>query len=208
MSVVVGQLDGFRVNVATFKEKAFRNTIRQKYDFSCGSAALATLLKYHYQWPVDESQTFKGMYEHGNQASIQNTGFSMRDMKAYVEAEGFEANGYKLSLEELEKLGVPAIVVLNLDGYRHFVVVKGFANGFVLVGDPAVGVKSYSREKFETMWGHIAFLILNYKSVGQAHFNTQADWGSVTKGPLAAGVFNPNLANFSVTLPGPNDFRF
>ncbi|WP_432723646.1 C39 family peptidase [Jeongeupia wiesaeckerbachi] len=208
MEVVAGPFDSFSVNVTTFKERAFINTVRQKYDFSCGSAALATLLHYHYGVPTDETQVFKGMYEHGNQDLIQKYGFSMADMKAYLEAKGFEANGFKMSLSDLASVGVPAIVVLDLGGYRHFVVIKGISDEWVLVGDPAVGVKSYTRPAFERMWGQIAFLILDSKSVGQKGFNTVADWSAVTKGPAASGVFAPNLANFSLHLPGPNDFRF
>ncbi|WP_189461598.1 C39 family peptidase [Jeongeupia chitinilytica] len=208
MQVVAGPFDSYQVNVTTFKEKAFLNTVRQKYDFSCGSAALATLLHYHYGFPTDETQVFKGMYAHGNQELIQKYGFSMADMKAYLESQGFEANGFKMSLDDLAAIGVPAIVVLDLGGYKHFVVIKGISDEWVLVGDPAVGVRSYTRPAFEKMWGQIAFLILNNKSVGQKGFNTVADWGAVTKGPAATGLFNPNLANFSLNLPGPNDFRF
>jgi predicted double-glycine peptidase len=38
----------FNVPVTTYKEMHFRRVVRQAYDFSCGSAALATLLTYHY----------------------------------------------------------------------------------------------------------------------------------------------------------------
>ncbi|AOY00589.1 hypothetical protein BJP62_09145 [Jeongeupia sp. USM3] len=208
ISVATGPFNSYQINVTTFKEKAFTNTVRQKYDFSCGSAALATLLNYHYTHSTDEAQVFKGMYAHGNQGLIQKYGFSMADMKTYVESLGFEANGFKISLNDLADIGVPAIVVLDLGGYRHFVVVKGISDQWVLVGDPAVGIKSYTRPAFEKMWGQVAFLILTHKSTGQKGFNSSADWGGVTKAPVASGVFAPNLANFSVNLPGPNDFRF
>ncbi len=44
-----------------------------------------------------------------------------------------------MPLEKLDNEGVPAIVLINERGYHHFVVVKGYKNGRVLVGDPARG---------------------------------------------------------------------
>src|SRR4030065_751601 len=34
----------YQIHVRSMKDKHFRSTVHQKYDFSCGSAALATLL--------------------------------------------------------------------------------------------------------------------------------------------------------------------
>ena len=38
----------FNVPVRSMQELKFTETVRQGFDFSCGSAALATLLTYHY----------------------------------------------------------------------------------------------------------------------------------------------------------------
>src|SRR3954454_18291549 len=69
------------LHVTSLKElrfkRAFRATVHQQYDFSCGSAALATLLTYHYGRPVTEQQVFQVMYQNGNQARIREVGFSM-----------------------------------------------------------------------------------------------------------------------------------
>ena len=52
--------------------------------------------------------------------------------------------------ENLEE-GLPAIVLLNDRGYRHFVVVKGLRDGRVLLGDLARGTRAMSRARFEAL---------------------------------------------------------
>ncbi len=54
VSVPGAQGQGISLRLTSLKEARFRNTIRQKYDFSCGSAAVATLLTYQYGYPVNE----------------------------------------------------------------------------------------------------------------------------------------------------------
>ena len=63
------------IQVTTWRDIPFRGVIRQKYDYSCGSAALATLLRYHYNLDVDEARIFRAMYATGDQAKIRKVGF-------------------------------------------------------------------------------------------------------------------------------------
>ena len=72
---------GYSVPVTSLKEARFRATVRQQYDFSCGSAAVATLLTYQYGMPVDEAEVFEHMYATGDQARIRAEGFSLLDMR-------------------------------------------------------------------------------------------------------------------------------
>src|ERR1700733_5558556 len=53
------------VSVKSFQERKFSTTIKQEYDFSCGSAALATLLTFSYQKPVGESDGFASLFLNG-----------------------------------------------------------------------------------------------------------------------------------------------
>jgi hypothetical protein len=74
----------FTVPVKTLRDMRFINVIRQRMDFSCGSAALATLLTYYYETPVDEYTVLYDMYEHGDKDKIHKEGFSLLDMIAYL----------------------------------------------------------------------------------------------------------------------------
>jgi predicted double-glycine peptidase len=48
----------YSVPVTSLKEARFLRTIHQRFDFSCGSAAVATLLTYQYGYPVTEQAVF------------------------------------------------------------------------------------------------------------------------------------------------------
>jgi predicted double-glycine peptidase len=194
------------VMVTSLKEARFNTTIRQKYDFSCGSAALATLLTYHYEDPVSESSVFKEMFNTGDQQKIREYGFSLLDIKKYLQSRGYAADGFRASLDKLETLGVPAIVLINHKGYRHFVVLKGVHNENVLVGDPSLGIRTMPRTEFEPMWNGLLFLIRNKKQVANQNFNKNAEWNFIVKAPLGTGMRNRELANVTWLLPPSSDF--
>jgi predicted double-glycine peptidase len=114
-------------------EIPFRTVVRQRYDFSCGSAALATLLTYHYAQPTNETMTFSSMWKHGDQEAIRKAGFSMLDMRNYLGSVGLRAEGFRFDIEDFKKVRRPGIALMNLNGYKHFVVIKGITNNSVLV---------------------------------------------------------------------------
>jgi predicted double-glycine peptidase len=169
-------LGGINVPVTSLKELRFKRTVQQQYDFSCGSAALATLLTYHYEDRVREDEVFMAMYKNGDQAKIRREGFSLLDMKNYLERRGYQADGYKLSLDKLRAIGVPAIALVSNNGYKHFTVVKGVTEREVLLGDPALGARVMGRKEFETSWNGLVFLVRTKKDVAVKHFNQQAEW--------------------------------
>jgi predicted double-glycine peptidase len=188
---------GFNLHVVSVKEARFATTRRQQYDFSCGSAALATLLTHHYGEPVDERAVFTQMYQRGDQARIRKEGFSMLDMKRYLEMRGYQADGFQLPIDKLEAEKVPAIVLLSERGYRHFVVIKGVERGRVLVGDPAMGTRALSLERFQRLWvNQILFVIYNKREA--ATFNRQDDWRVAPGAPLQLAVDRERLLD---TLP-------
>lgn len=129
------------VKVASLKERRYTTTTRQQLDYSCGSAALATLLTYQYDHPVDEGAVFKAMWEKGDQSKIRREGFSLPDIKHYLEDIDYSADGCMAPLEKLASVGVPAIVLIRDNGYNHFVVVRGIQDGKVAVADPSMGVR-------------------------------------------------------------------
>jgi hypothetical protein len=196
---------GYSVPVVSMKETRFHSTLRQQYDFSCGSAAVATLLTHQYGMPVNEASVFQTMYDHGNQAKIRREGFSLLDIKRYLASHGFLADGFSLSLDKLSEAGLPAIVLVNEKGYHHFVVIKGMRDGRVLIGDPAMGTRAVDRASFEASWvNRILFVIHNRKEM--ARFNQEADWRSAPQAPLAASVPREGLGNIVIPKFGTSDF--
>lgn len=189
-----------QVKVVSLKEARFQTVIKQQFDFSCGSAALASLLTFHYEDPVTELEVFNEMYEAGDQPRIQTYGFSLLDMKRYLERRGYRADGFRIDLDRLEKAGVPALVLINTNGYKHFVLVKGVLGSEVVVGDPALGVRVIDRGVFEAMWNGVAFVIRSNVPLGRAHFNLAGDWGVRKRAPFGNALSKQGLAAFTVHL--------
>jgi uncharacterized protein len=174
---------GFITHVRSLKEARFVRTLRQRYDFSCGSAAVATLLTHHYGQTVAEGEVFTRMFEHGDRAKIRKEGFSMLDMKRYLATRGLEADGFDLPITRLAAERMPAIVLLAERGYRHFVVVKGVAPDRVLIGDPAVGTRAMTLAQFHQLWANrILFVVRNQRE--HARFNLAGDWQVAPPAPL------------------------
>jgi uncharacterized protein len=195
----------YSVPAKSIREARFATTIRQQYDFSCGSAALATLLSHHYKSPVTEDQVFEAMYRNGDQAKIRIEGFSLLDMKRYLEAQGFEADGFEEPIEKLAVAKIPAIVLINEAGYNHFVVVKGFRDGRVLLGDPAGGTRALTVKAFNSIWTNsVLFVISNRQEVSS--FNLAADWHAAPAAPIGGAVAREGLGGIVIPKLGPADF--
>lgn len=195
----------YSVPATSLREARYGATVRQQYDFSCGSAALSTLLTHHYGHAVTEQQVFEQMFQRGDRAKIQREGFSLLDMKRYLEAHGYEANGFEAPLDKLVRANIPAIVLINENGYNHFVVVKGVRDERVLIGDPAGGARALRRDAFEAMWvNQIVFVILNRQE--RSKFNVASDWVTVPGAPIASGMRREGLAGTAFPRLGPSDF--
>jgi uncharacterized protein len=194
----------YTLHIATLKEVKYRNTIHQKYDFSCGSAAVATLLTYQYGYPVNEQIVFEQMYAHGDRKKINKEGFSLLDIKLYLASIGFDADGFHASLDQLQKANLPAIVLIEDRGYHHFVVIKGVRYGRVLVGDPARGTRAIPLDHFNQLWKNgLLFVIHNRREF--AHFNADSDWHSAPLAPLGVGIDRRGLDTITMSKYGPGD---
>ncbi|MDB5919911.1 MAG: peptidase [Massilia sp.] len=193
------------VPVKSWKETRFNATVRQQYDFSCGSAALATLLSHHYGYRVTEQMVFEQMYVKGDQQKIRQQGFSLLDMQGFLAGHGFRADGFELPLEKLVEAKLPAIVLVSDKGYNHFVVIKGVAGGRILIGDPSSGTRTIGLERFSELWSNkLLFVIHGYD--GAVAFNREADWRAVPQAPLEQGIARNTFDAVSIPKFGPGDF--
>ncbi len=193
------------VPVVSYKEELFEDVVRQQYDFSCGSASLATLLYHHYYYNVTERDVLKAMFEAGDKDKILKKGFSLFDMKQYLETVGIKSDGYSIGLEKLQKIGVPAIALINSNGYLHFVVVKGVHEDVVLIGDPSLGTRKMARNEFEKIWNKIAFVIKSDAQIARSTFNVASSWNIRGKAEFSTALSNEALSSISVHVsPTPN----
>ncbi|QWP77723.1 C39 family peptidase [Lysobacter sp. K5869] len=147
----------------TLRDLRYRELLRQRYDFSCGSAALASLLHYGYGLDVDEPALIEKMMVGVDPHEVVRNGFSMLDMKRYVEGIGLRAHGFRIDADALYRLQMPVIALLDIRGYRHFVVVKGAAGGRVFVADPALGHRVMPEAEFVRGWNGIVLAVVGDK---------------------------------------------
>ena len=193
----------FSLPVTNFSERKFQSIYRQDFDFSCGSAALASLLTDHYHDEVTEHEVFVNMYEHGDHEKIKREGFSLLDMKRYLQRRGYQSDGFQVKIEQLN---VPAITIIDLGGYMHFIVIKGVSNDEVLVGDPSNGVKAIAREKFDQMWGgRILFMIYDYPDVAANTFHSDEEWSLRVKGPMQSVIDRGAIGRGDLLKRGDHD---
>jgi predicted double-glycine peptidase len=141
--------------VKSFKELQNDGLIRQALDYSCGAAALATLLTYEIGAPLGEAEVIAGMLATLTQTDKElreKEGFSLLDMKNFTEAIGLKSQGFTVELDALEKIRGAVIVYIQPRGYDHFAVLRGMRRGRVYLADPARGNIRMSREAFARMW--------------------------------------------------------
>ena len=143
-------------------EDQFRGIVRQAYDYSCGSAALTTLLNGYVGTQITEQQTMNGLLKFGEtEKIIERRSFSLLDMKRFVAALGLESGGYKGEFSDLVKQGQPAIVPISYAGFKHFVVFKAYKDGRVYVADPALGNISFDEVRFQQSWENNTLFLIN-----------------------------------------------
>lgn len=155
--------------IQSVRERKFADLVQQKTDFSCGAAALATILRQAYWLDVNEEQLIEGMLSQSDQDLVRVQGFSMLDMKRYVESIGMRARGYRVAPETLSEIRIPVVVLMDIRGYKHFVVMQRVDKGWVYIGDPVLGHKRYKVDDFVKGWNGIIFAI-----IGQGYDKTNA----------------------------------
>ncbi len=153
MAKVNGGLEPEPVQMYPYQYYKYKHIVHQAFDYSCGSAALTTVLVYHLGLPVTEKDAMEGMLEHGEKDKIiARRGFSLLDMKRYVATLGSDSGGFRADIDDLAKLEQPAIVPIDYAGFKHFVVVKGIKDGRVYIADPSAGNIAFSVSEFKTLW--------------------------------------------------------
>lgn len=146
--------------VRSWKSMKFDGMVRQQTDFSCGAAALATIFNYAFGRKATEQQILVNMLKIADPEVVKEKGFSLLDMKNYVRAVGMNGEGFEVPFTALAELKVPAIALMNIKNYKHFVVIRKAGEDFIQVADPALGNRSLSREEFERSWNGVVFVVL------------------------------------------------
>jgi predicted double-glycine peptidase len=156
--------------VVSLLEQRQSLVVMQDWDYSCGAASLATLLNFQHGDPATEREIALGLMarpEYVENPLIVNLrkGFSLADLKMYVDARGYRGRGLgHMSLEELIARA-PAMVPIMVRGSSHFVVVRGRHGNRILLADPLFGNRTMTESQFLEAWesledvGRVAFIV-------------------------------------------------
>jgi predicted double-glycine peptidase len=165
---------GYRINitksnVTSWKTLNEQHIIMQKYDYSCGAASLATLMKYYFNEDINEQTLLnyiKTVFNKQEYKKIEKDGLSFLELEKISQSRGYQSANVRLKLSALKQLSGPVIVFLKTKNYRHFAVLRGVREDRVFLADPSRGNIRLSIEEFTQEWKGETFVL------GKAGFGT------------------------------------
>jgi uncharacterized protein len=149
-------------NIRSLKEIRDEGVVKQRWDVSCGAAALSTLLTYDFKDPTPETSIVVWLLHRVDAGRVRSRGgFSLLDLKHFSEARGYHAEAFSgMTIEDLALEKTSVIVPIRVKGFDHFVVIKGIYAGHVIVGDPGFGNMTMRVDRFQKLWKNgIVFVV-------------------------------------------------
>lgn len=131
-------------------EKMRYPLVKQRGLKDCGPCSLASIIIY-----------YKGYVSVDSLEQSMNTtiaGTTAYDLISTARRIGFDSNGQRMNMCELEKNKLPVIAHVTIDGtYNHFIVIYKIdkRRKILLIGDPASKVKYMNYDEFNKMWNNI-----------------------------------------------------
>lgn len=153
----------FQKDIQSIYDFKTQNITMQKRDYSCGAAALATLLQYYFDDPITEEKILLDIFKHlpnDSLATKRSIGLSMLDLKEYATRHGYQAIGIKLTPSQLKNLKIPILAFVSSKGYKHFLVINQIIEDRILLSDPSLGNIRMPIYKFMDEFSGIALIIL------------------------------------------------
>ncbi len=158
----------FRVHVKSWTTLRKQNVVMQQRDYSCGAAALATLLHYHWEDDATETQL---LVEVVNMLTVEEmkerikNGLSLTDLRRLAVRLGHLATIGRLEFDKLRESKIPLVVGIVVNGFDHFVVYRGADDHYVYLADPARGKVRTPIDEFKKQWQKNAVLVVVKKGI-------------------------------------------
>jgi predicted double-glycine peptidase len=177
------QLQPARVDtrIKSMRELRDAGVVRQHYDYSCGSAALASLLTYGLNDPVGEQTLLDALLQPmgpDELAAIGKKGLSLQDLQRLAQMRGHKAQGFRVQADQLARVSRPVIAFVKPGGFPHFVVLKGVRGDRAYIADPSLGNVRMPLYRFLDMWADgagsgVIFAVERKDGVWPAHYALQ-----------------------------------
>ncbi len=134
------------VGITMMNKKLLNNSLKLQHDQSdCGVACLLSIIQYYdgkysleklreLSGTTRQGTTLLGLYQAANQL-------------------GFKAKGNKADIQSIIDHRNPLILhVLIEERLQHYMICYAFENDQFIIGDPAKGITSYTKEELEKIW--------------------------------------------------------
>jgi predicted double-glycine peptidase len=148
--------------IRTLKELRDEGVIRQRWDMSCGAAALSTILTYDFNDKTPEAAIVVWILHRVDPVRVRaRGGSSLLELKRFAQARGYSAEGFSgMSLDDLATEKSWVITPIHFKTFDHFVVVKGIVGDRVVLADPGFGNVTMKTSRFVKIWKNgIVFVI-------------------------------------------------
>jgi len=156
------------LSVALSKEALrFQYTYEQGFDTSCGIAVAATLLNTYWGLNVSERELIEKFIS----LKIEKKDYSvtLADIAAIVKSYNLASKAYAMNIAQLRdavKKGFAPIIVHYKKPVKHFVLLLGFDNEWIIVADPARGLEAIAEATFmERYSGNVLLVASNSRKV-------------------------------------------
>jgi uncharacterized protein len=153
----------FQIYIKNARQLRTEDVVLQQRDFSCGAAALATILNKFWGENVTETGILFAIATTLTPEELQDrieNGLTLTDLKRLLERFGYQAVLGRLPVEKLRESKIPLLVGITVNDFDHFVVVRGADERFVYLADPAVGKIRVPIADFEKQWQKNTVLVV------------------------------------------------
>ncbi len=127
----------------SYRDLRYEWVVGQAEWYTCGAAAVATLLTYYYNIPTTEAEALE-LAERFMRAAGREPGHGLTALalKQTLEAKGIPTKGFRVTPQALADYfargGLPLIVHLT-QPQKHFVVALGIVEDHIVLADPSWG---------------------------------------------------------------------
>lgn len=157
------------MQVTSWQSLKTANVVMQQEDYSCGAACLATIGRYYWGDPVTEQMFLDILIKNLDTEELRDrlaNGLSMTDLRLTAVDYGYVSTIARVSLSQLRASTIPVIVRIEVRGFEHFVVVRGFIGDEVVIADPIRGNLNVPVDEFLQQWTDGAILIVAKRNAG------------------------------------------
>ena len=130
--------------------------VRQSREYSCGAAALATLLNTLRDDALTEGDLLDVLSIKADDITLppdwRDVGMSFATLAGLADYFGRDATGIEIQGPQLLLLKTPAIAFLPNSHPPHFTVIRSVGHRYVTLADPGWGNRRLRRRDFMQLW--------------------------------------------------------